>query len=78
MWTDDQQKQHFIAITTSFNDEEAKDCEAQDLVVAKFPSHVKATAVNIRNAMFRAMADMGLTQQEFEGIEWITDRGANI
>ena len=78
MWTDDQQKQHFITVTTTFNDEEAKECETHDLVVAKFPSHMKATAVNIRNAMVRAMADMGFSQQEFEGIEWITDRGANI
>ncbi|KAK3933237.1 Transposable element Hobo transposase [Frankliniella fusca] len=39
---------------------------------------MKATGVNIRNAMFTAMAELGFTAEEFSGIEWVTDRGANI
>ncbi|KAK3926359.1 Transposable element Hobo transposase [Frankliniella fusca] len=80
MWTDDDQKRHFIAITVTFVDDEKEECVAEtyDLVVAKFPSAMKATGVNIRNAMFTAMAELGFTAEEFSGIEWVTDRGANI
>ena len=83
MWTDDQRKSHFIAITVSFL-EEAKEgevknaAETYDLVVAKFPSDQKTTGKNVRNAMFRAMADIGFTAEEFAALEWVTDRGANI
>ncbi|KAK3917805.1 Transposable element Hobo transposase [Frankliniella fusca] len=78
MWTDDEQKRHFIAITTTVVDEQGEVPETHDLVVAKFPSSMKATGVNIRNAMFRAMAEMGFTAAEFEAIQWVTDKGANI
>ncbi|KAK3931917.1 Transposable element Hobo transposase, partial [Frankliniella fusca] len=78
MCTDDDQKRHFIAITVTFVDEEGKYSETHDLVVAKFPSSTKTTGVNVRNAMFRAMAEFGFTAPEFDAIQWITDRGANI
>lgn len=78
MWTDDNQKRHFIEITVAFVDEAGKKTEIHDLVVAQFPSSMKATAANIRKAMYKAMKDIGFTHQEFDAIEWITDRGANI
>ena len=78
MWTDDQQKQHFIAVTVSFVDDEDKGTEAHDLVVAKSSSSMKSAAVNIRNAMYRAMAEMGFTHEEFDTMEWIANMGANI
>ena len=78
MWTDDEQKQHFVAITVSFVDEKGQACETHDLVTAKFPSRMKVTGVNVRRAMQQAMADIGIPRDEFEKIEWVTDRGANI
>ncbi|KAK3920083.1 Transposable element Hobo transposase [Frankliniella fusca] len=38
MWTDDQQKRHFIAITLSFTNEQGTASETYDLDVAQFPS----------------------------------------
>ncbi|KAE8738854.1 hypothetical protein FOCC_FOCC015658 [Frankliniella occidentalis] len=78
MWTDDQQKRHFIAITVTFIDEAREEPETYDLVVAKFPSNQKSTGVNIRNAMFNAMAEIGFSAVEFAALEWVTDKGSNI
>ncbi|KAK3912065.1 Transposable element Hobo transposase [Frankliniella fusca] len=78
MWTDDDQKRHFIAITVTLADEEGGSSDTFDLVVAKFPTSMKSTGINIRNAMFRSMNEIGFTAEEFEAIEWVTDRGANI
>ncbi|XP_034250235.1 uncharacterized protein LOC117650746 [Thrips palmi] len=78
MWTDDNEKKHFIAITVAFVDETGKASETHDLVVAQFPSAMKATGSNILKAMYDAMEEIGITREEFRRIDWITDRGANI
>lgn len=73
MYTDEQNQHHLIAITVHFNDKDWENGENQgesyDLVVAKFPTELSASGTNVRNAMFRAMADLGFTAIEFESLE---------
>ncbi|KAK3926013.1 Transposable element Hobo transposase [Frankliniella fusca] len=80
MWTDDQCKQHFIAVTVTSTNEEAVGVasETHDLVTAKFPANVKATSEKIRGAMVETLKGIGIPPDEFEQIEWVTDRGANV
>ncbi|KAK3915060.1 Transposable element Hobo transposase [Frankliniella fusca] len=46
--------------------------------MAKMPYDQPKTGTNIRNALFRALNRLGLSAAQFEKIEWVTDRGANI
>ncbi|KAK3929827.1 Transposable element Hobo transposase, partial [Frankliniella fusca] len=78
MWTDDNCKQHFVAITVSFTNEEDVASETHDLTVAKFRTSVKTTGTNIRAAMVEALREIGIPPAEFDQIKWITDRGANM
>ncbi|KAK3931216.1 Transposable element Hobo transposase [Frankliniella fusca] len=78
MWTDDQSKNHFNAITVSFTNEAGDASETHDLATSKFPSNIRATGANIRAAMTDAMQGIGIPPDEFNLMEWVTDRGANV
>lgn len=48
------------------------------LVMSQFPVEESKSGVNIRSALFRSLSALGVTEQEFDNIYWITDRGANM
>ncbi|KAE8737430.1 hypothetical protein FOCC_FOCC017106 [Frankliniella occidentalis] len=52
--------------------------ENWNLCTPKFPLDEATTAVNIKNAIFRRLVELGLTAEEFEKLEWVTDQGSNF
>ncbi|KAK3930856.1 Transposable element Hobo transposase [Frankliniella fusca] len=77
MWTEDHSKNHFLAITTTYTDE-AGQPQTHDLATTKFPASTRATGANIRAAMQDKLQSIGIPPEEFEKIQWVTDRGANV
>ncbi|KAK3921660.1 Transposable element Hobo transposase [Frankliniella fusca] len=77
MWTDEYRTSHYLNISVQFTSPEYK-LENWNLCTPKFPCDEATTAVNIKNAIFRRLAELGLTAAEFEKLEWVTDQGSNI
>ncbi|KAE8746809.1 hypothetical protein FOCC_FOCC006444 [Frankliniella occidentalis] len=77
MWTDKYRNFHYIGVTSHFFNENFEQ-ESWGLCTPKFPCSSRTTGENIREALVREMTALGLTEDEFEQIEWVTDQGANV
>ncbi|KAE8740625.1 hypothetical protein FOCC_FOCC013862 [Frankliniella occidentalis] len=78
MWTEEFNGFSYIDVHAYFSNQECTGQESHFLVMAKMPYDQPKTGANIRNALFRALNRLGLSAAQFEKIEWVTDRGANI
>ncbi|KAK3933117.1 Zinc finger protein 618 [Frankliniella fusca] len=78
MWTEEFNSFSYIDVHAYFSNQECTGEESHFLVMAKMPYDQPKTGTNIRNALFRALNRLGLSAAQFEKIEWVTDRGANI
>ncbi|KAK3925939.1 Transposable element Hobo transposase [Frankliniella fusca] len=77
MWTDEYKNFHYISVTTHFIDAKFK-IKSWDLCTPRFPSNEKTTAENVRSALLRELAALGITEAEFLKMDWVTDQGANV
>jgi hypothetical protein len=77
MWTDDHRHYHYICVTVSFNNIKWER-ENYPLLTVKYPVDQKTTADNVREILESDLETIGITRDEFRGIDWTTDQGSNI
>jgi hypothetical protein len=78
MWTCEYTQLNFLCITVHFINTKWQP-ESHKLLTLQFPIDDKKTGENILAMLRREMVEgVGFTDEEFEGITWVTDQGANI